>query len=78
MEVNGDRGLDGKQNIHVVPSVSVNVGMTFYVWKIFNFFAEANYMHSTINSLGGIDGRSDEILISAGLSFNVNLIRAKK
>jgi hypothetical protein len=77
IQVNGDLNSSGKNPVHVVPSFSANIGLTFYVWKFCHFFANATYVHSTINGLKDVDGRSDEFMISAGLGFNVNMLKAK-
>lgn len=54
------------------PSFSFSTGVKFYVWKYFNFFANVNYLNS---SMGGVpDGphNTDEIVFSAGLGFQIN------
>lgn len=77
MQINGAYKPNGDIQTHVVPSFKVGVGVTYYVWKIFNFFAEVSYYNSTARNLNNVDGRTDELMISAGLAFNVNTIRAK-
>ena len=78
LQVTNNPNAEGKNPIHVVPSMSVNIGVTFYIWKFCNFFADATYINSTIPGLRGNDGRTDEFLISAGLGFNLNTVRIKK
>lgn len=75
-QVNGDVNAQGKN--HFTPTFSINAGATYYMWKFFHVFANATYIHATINGLdreAGLDGRADEFMISAGLGFNLNLIR---
>lgn len=79
-QVNGDLNPDGKHQIHFTPTFSINMGGTYYIWKVFHVFANATYVHSSINELDrttGSNGRADELMISAGLGFNVNLIKKK-
>ena len=79
-QVSGDLKTNGKHQIHFTPTFAINIGCTYYIWKVFNVFANATYVHSSISELnraGGIDGRADEFMISAGLGFNVNTIRKK-
>lgn len=76
MQIN-DPGRTGDLPYQVVPSFAANIGVTYYVWKFFNFFANVTYIHSTSHNVRGIGGRSDELLISAGLGLNVNTVRAK-
>ena len=77
MQMNGDFNTKGELRTHVVPSYSANIGVTYYVWKVFNFFANFTYVNSNIRQARGMNGKSDEFMISAGLGFNVNTVRAK-
>lgn len=63
--------------VHVTPSFSSNVGVTYYVWKFFNFFANVTYLHSTIHDVTGGNGRTDELMFSAGLGLNINTVKAR-
>ena len=58
--------------LSIVPSFSVTVGTSFYVWKYFNFFANVSYVNSTIGGLSGGPYRTDELILSAGLGFQLN------
>ena len=77
MQVNGNVNWAGEKITHVVPTVAINLGTTFYVWKFFNFFANLTYVHSTIRGITNASGKTDELMISAGLGLNINLIKAK-
>lgn len=77
MQVNGVLNTDGRVSTHVVPTISMKAGVSYYVWKIFHFFADVTYVHSSIHGMDQINGRADELYISAGLGFNVNTIREK-
>lgn len=69
---------DGKNPVHVAPSFSANIGLTYYIWKVFNVFANVTYVNSTVYGMRTeINGRSDELMISAGLGFNINAVKAK-
>lgn len=79
-QVNGDLKSNGKHQVHFTPVFAVNIGGTYYIWKVFNVFVNATYIHASVGELDrstGLDGRADEFMISAGLGFNVNTIRAK-
>lgn len=58
--------------ISVCPSFAATAGSTFYVWKYFHFFANLTYVNSTAYGINGGSLRSDELIFSAGLGFNVN------
>ncbi len=62
-------------NFEVVPSLSLNAGMKFYVYKFFNFFANCSYIHSSMNDLVHQSGMSDELMLSAGLGFNFQVLK---
>ena len=77
-QVNRNFNQQGKNPVHFVPSFSANIGVTYYVWKVFNFFANVTYINSTVRGMdNSVNGRADELMISAGLGFNVNAVRAK-
>ena len=76
-QLNKEVDIDRKHPFHFEPSFAIKAGVTYYVWKFFNFFAEATYYNTTIIGLDRIDGRSDELMISAGLGFNINTKKAK-
>lgn len=79
-QVNGDLKEDGKHQLHFTPTFSLNVGGTYYFWKVFNIFVNATYVHSSVRELdrtAGFDGRADELILSAGLGFHINTVRAK-
>ncbi|MFT4524642.1 MAG: hypothetical protein ACI9FU_001097 [Granulosicoccus sp.] len=59
------------------PLISASAGLTFYVWKYFNFFVETRYVHGHHSSEWNQTFKLDEFRISAGLGWNVNLIRKK-
>ncbi len=77
MEVNNDRDMFGNRTLRVVPSFGINLGVSYYVWKFFHFFGNVSYFNSSVRGLASPDAKSDEIMISAGLGYNVNLIRKK-
>lgn len=56
----------------LTPSIAITVGTSYYVWKYFNFFANLSYIRSTINGVPGAPLSADELILSAGLSFQVN------
>ena len=62
-------------NYEVVPSLSLNAGMKFYVWKYFNFFANVSYIHASLSNLDRQSGMADELMLSAGLGFNFQVLK---
>lgn len=53
------------------PSFAGEIGTRYFVWDYFNFFAKLNYVHSKLlgTSRGALP--MDEILLSAGLGFQI-------
>ena len=62
-------------NTEVVPSISLNAGLKFYVYKFFNFFTNFSYIHSSMNNLVQVNGIADEFMVSAGLGFNFQVLK---
>lgn len=62
----------------VVPSISLNAGLKFYVYKFFNFFANVSYIHTSMNNLVRVSGKADELVISAGLGFNFQVLKKNR
>lgn len=58
-----------------VPSVQLNGGLRYYVWKYFHFFANFSYVHAQMENLNRINGMADEFVISAGLGFNFQVLK---
>ena len=74
-QLNAELDSKGKHPNQFEPSFAIKAGMTVYVWKFFNFFAEATYYNTTFVGLDRINGRADELMISAGLAFNINTVK---
>lgn len=53
------------------PSVSIAAGFDYYVWKYFHFFSQVSYVNSTARGLLHGSQRMDEIIVSAGLGFQI-------
>lgn len=62
-------------NTEFVPSVQLNIGARFYVWKVFHFFSNFSYIHSRMNNLDRVNGMADEFMISVGLGFNFQVLK---
>lgn len=56
----------------VSPSFALSLGAKFYVWKYFNFFANVNYLNSKMGGIPGAPYKTDELVFSAGLGFQIN------
>lgn len=63
--------------ISVCPSFALTVGSTFFVWKYFHFFANLTYVNSKAHDLAIGSQRADELILSAGLGFQLNTKKAK-
>ena len=53
------------------PSMAITAGTSFYVWKYFNFFANLTYVKSTLSGVQGGPFKTDELIFSAGLGFQI-------
>lgn len=62
---------------HVAPSYALKSGVTYYVWKYFHFFADLTYINSTLRGTSFGSHRMDELIFSAGLGFQVNVLKSK-
>lgn len=74
--INSNLSVSSKSE--VVPSVSLNAGLKFYVYKYFNFFANVSFIHTSMNNLVRISGKSDELVLSAGLGFNFQTLKKNR
>ena len=72
LQLTDDRSLADEQMLRFVPTFSANIGVTYYVWKYFNFFANFTYLNTTVRGVTKTNNRADEIMLSAGLGFNIN------
>jgi hypothetical protein len=57
--------------ISVCPSFALHVGTTYYVWKYFHFFADIAYVNSIYRGTSNGSMKTDEIIFSAGLGFQL-------
>lgn len=53
------------------PGFNIQTGVTYYVWKYFNFFAEVNYVRANLFGVNHFANNADEIIFSAGLGFQI-------
>jgi hypothetical protein len=58
---------------YVSPSFAVKSGISYYVWKYFNFFADFTYVNSILRGTSFGSHRMDELIFSSGLGFQVPL-----
>lgn len=72
LQLNTDRIGGEQQGIKAVPSVSFNLGASYYIWKYFHVFLNASYVKSTVYGFEETSGKSDELIFSAGLGLNIN------
>jgi hypothetical protein len=72
MKINGDINIEGNNTLHIVPTLGLKVGVSYFVGKIFQFFADVTYVRSTAIRTNGFSGKSDELLLSLGLGYNIN------
>jgi hypothetical protein len=61
-----------KPGTSVSPSFAFKIGTAYYVWKYFHFFADLTYTNTTVRGLSIGSLKSDELIISAGLGFQIN------
>jgi hypothetical protein len=61
----------------IVPSFSLTIGTSFYVWKYFNFFANLSYVNSNLSGVSGAPLKTDELIFSAGLGFQIQTLSGR-
>ena len=72
LQLTDDRSIGDQQMTRFVPGFSANIGVSYYVWKYFNFFANVTYLNTTARGVTQTNNRADELMISAGIGFNIN------
>ena len=75
LQLTDDRSLADEQMLRFVPTFSANIGVTYYVWKFFNFFANFTYLNTTVRGVTQTNNRADEMMLSLGIGFNINAKR---
>lgn len=68
----------GESNLKASPAISVATGFNFYVWRYIHFMANLKYIHAKHPAEWGTNYALDELRISFGLGWNVNMIKRKK
>jgi hypothetical protein len=63
--------------VKACPSSAFHVGTTYYVWKYFNFFADVAYTHTYYRGLNTGSVYLGEVLFTAGLGFNINVLQSR-
>lgn len=58
--------------VSVTPSFALTAGTSFFVWKYFHFFANLTYVNSSARGIPGGSRKADELILSAGLGFQIN------
>ena len=59
--------------LKVLPNVSLTGGVTYYVWKYMHFFANARYAHAQYAAAPTGALSLDELVVSAGLGWQLRL-----
>lgn len=67
--------VESDARLQAIPSFSVHAGTTFYVWKYFNFYLDLAYVNSTYRGLKEGSAQTDELIVSAGLGFQIQTKR---
>jgi|GEM_PF-2137973 len=70
--------MESNRNLSVfefVPTVQLNAGVRYYVWKYFNFFSNFSYVHSKMNNLNQTSGMADEFVFAVGLGLNFQVLK---
>jgi len=63
--------------LQLSPSFAAHIGSTYYVWKYFNFYVDLAYVHSSYRGLTIGTQKTDELILSAGLGFQIQTKRRK-
>ena len=69
--------IDPNARLQASPSFAVHIGSTYYIWKFFNFFVDVAYVNSTYRGLSFGSEKTDELILSAGLGFNLQTRKKK-
>ncbi len=70
------RPLDSTEpGYQAIPSFAIHVGSTYYVYKYFNFYVDLAYVNSTVRGLPSGSHKADELILSAGLGFQIQAKR---
>lgn len=77
VESNSDLSIPNVSVMKVSPAVAVATGFNFYVWKYIHFMFNLKYVHAKHTAEWGQTYALDEIRVSFGLGWNVNLLRKK-
>lgn len=64
--------------LKVAPIMTFTVGANYFFWKYLNFFAAVNYVHGSHIPDIGNSISLDELRFSAGLGWNLRLLKKKK
>jgi hypothetical protein len=57
--------------LRVSPSFALHVGANYFIWKYFHFFGDLGYLNSSYRGLATGTTRTDELVFSAGLGFQL-------
>lgn len=68
----------GRYPTKLMPSVSIDAGTTLHIWKFLNFYATITYVHSRFSGTNSGAIKTDELMFSAGLGFQVPTWRTKR
>ena len=63
--------------LQLSPSFAAHIGSTYYVWKYFNFYVDLAYVHSSYRGLTIGTQKTDELILSAGLGFQIQTKKNK-
>ncbi|MEY3237957.1 MAG: hypothetical protein RI883_2058 [Bacteroidota bacterium] len=69
--------IDPNAPLQLSPSFAAHVGSTYYVWKYFNFYVDLAYVHSSYRGLAVGTQKTDELILSAGLGFQIQTKKEK-
>lgn len=59
------------------PSAAIRLGTTYYLWKYFHFFANVTYTKSKLISSMRGPVKTDELIFSAGLGFQIQTKKSR-
>ena len=62
-------------DLRLCPSFALHVGANYFVWKYFHFFLDIAYVNSTYRGLVNGSQKTDEMILAAGLGFQLPSLR---
>ena len=71
-------GVAPVTTVRIAPSVAFDAGINYFVWKYMHFFVDVTYVNARLPQTLRGSAQIDEIILSAGLGFQLPTKRKKR